>query len=333
MLVGFWREIKVFKNHYNGVASGSSVPSIHKPRGNGVKNTASSGSEHGFVSHGFDLNSGRSNKKRLFLHQTKQEKDTKEEDTRSSYTMWCLLANEYENDVIYLGRYCTCAIFFYMKKFHIIELEMYYNTSGIINYGYFIQEVESIKKISENVAQLSGVSKWAMYIAAFPAQDKRLDALMLCTDEVFMYLGENLKLTPQKDVEPEPNLPLQKIIILDPDDHPMWESAKTIAPTPSSAIVKVDVDDNFVINSTYLKYRFGYGELRTNPTSGTPPPLHGNPGRNSGGIFRYNTPNQAFQFLDDKVLFEHDWPIKSKNEHHQKSVAFADRSNSNKDIY
>ncbi|PWA65835.1 Armadillo-like helical [Artemisia annua] len=33
--------------------------------------------------------------------------------------------------------------------------------------------------------------------AAFPAQDKRLDALMLCTDEVFMYLGENLKLTPQ----------------------------------------------------------------------------------------------------------------------------------------
>ncbi|GJR36275.1 E3 ubiquitin protein ligase listerin, partial [Tanacetum coccineum] len=33
--------------------------------------------------------------------------------------------------------------------------------------------------------------------AAFPAQDKRLDALMLCTDEVCMYLGENLKLTPQ----------------------------------------------------------------------------------------------------------------------------------------
>ncbi|KAJ9556872.1 hypothetical protein OSB04_011486, partial [Centaurea solstitialis] len=33
--------------------------------------------------------------------------------------------------------------------------------------------------------------------AAFPAQDKRLDALMLCTDDVFMYLEENLKLTPQ----------------------------------------------------------------------------------------------------------------------------------------
>ncbi|KAI7738214.1 hypothetical protein M8C21_032883 [Ambrosia artemisiifolia] len=33
--------------------------------------------------------------------------------------------------------------------------------------------------------------------AAFPAQEKRLDALKLCIDEVFMYLEENLKLTPQ----------------------------------------------------------------------------------------------------------------------------------------
>ncbi|GJT47302.1 hypothetical protein Tco_0956017 [Tanacetum coccineum] len=46
-----------------------------------------------------------------------------------------------------------------------------------------------------------------------------------------------------------------------------------------------------------------------------------------GGIFLYKSPNQAFQFLDDKVLFEHDWPIKSKNEHHQKYVAFTDGSN------
>ncbi|GJW65977.1 reverse transcriptase domain-containing protein [Tanacetum coccineum] len=51
----------------------------------------------------------------------------------------------------------------------------------------------------------------------------------------------------------------------------------------------------------------------------------------AGGIFLYKSPNQAFQFLEDKVLFEHDWPIKSKNEHHQKSVSFADRSNSNDD--
>ncbi|GJX53660.1 eukaryotic translation initiation factor 5B-like protein, partial [Tanacetum coccineum] len=46
--------------------------------------------------------------------------------------------------------------------------------------------------------------------------------------------------------------------------------------------------------------------------------------RTAGGIFFYKSPNQAFQFLEDKVLFQLDWSTKSKNEHHQKSVAFAD---------
>ncbi|GJS67957.1 reverse transcriptase domain-containing protein [Tanacetum coccineum] len=50
---------------------------------------------------------------------------------------------------------------------------------------------------------------------------------------------------PEEDVKP-------KQIILDPDDQPMWESAKTVAPTPNSAIIQLDVDDNFVINSTHL---------------------------------------------------------------------------------
>ncbi|GJU38356.1 reverse transcriptase domain-containing protein [Tanacetum coccineum] len=50
---------------------------------------------------------------------------------------------------------------------------------------------------------------------------------------------------PEEDVEP-------KQIILDPDDQPMWESAKTVAPTLNSAIVQPNVDDNFVINSTHL---------------------------------------------------------------------------------
>ncbi|GKB68774.1 reverse transcriptase domain-containing protein [Tanacetum coccineum] len=51
----------------------------------------------------------------------------------------------------------------------------------------------------------------------------------------------------------------------------------------------------------------------------------------AAGIFLYKIPNQAFQFLEDKVLFEHYWTIKSKNEHHRKSVAFVDRSDSNTD--
>ncbi|GKD23815.1 hypothetical protein Tco_1225518 [Tanacetum coccineum] len=73
---------------------------------------------------------------------------------------------------------------------------------------------------------------------------------------------------PEEDVEPEPNLPLQEIIILDPDDQPMWESAKTVALTPNSAIIQLDVDDNFVINSTHLNMIRGNkfdGYLRVDP--------------------------------------------------------------------
>nr|GEU55544.1 reverse transcriptase domain-containing protein [Tanacetum cinerariifolium] len=33
----------------------------------------------------------------------------------------------------------------------------------------------------------------------------------------------------------------------------MWESAKTVAPTPNSVIVRPDVDNNIVINSIHLK--------------------------------------------------------------------------------
>ncbi|GJY00169.1 hypothetical protein Tco_0357187, partial [Tanacetum coccineum] len=32
----------------------------------------------------------------------------------------------------------------------------------------------------------------------------------------------------------------------------VWESAKTVAPTPNSTIIQLDVDDNFVISITHL---------------------------------------------------------------------------------
>ncbi|GJY34497.1 reverse transcriptase domain-containing protein [Tanacetum coccineum] len=225
----------------------------------------------------------------------------------------------------------------------------------------------------------------------------------------------------------------------------MWESAKTVAPTPNFAIVQPNVDDNFVINSTHLKmilenkfdsilradphdhireflsicYMFKYGETQSeavkllifpyslcdeaktrfnklNEESITswdqmrralinrffPPSLfnrlllkirnfsqnvceslteawlglknmlqkfHGHDltkgaiihifyhgldeptqeflDRTAGGIFLYKSPNQAFQLLEDKVLFKLDWSTKSKNDHHQNFVAFADGSN------
>ncbi|GJS20727.1 hypothetical protein Tco_0449359 [Tanacetum coccineum] len=51
----------------------------------------------------------------------------------------------------------------------------------------------------------------------------------------------------------------------------------------------------------------------------------------AGGIFLYKSPNQAFQFLDDKVLFKLDWSTRSQNDHHRKSISFADGSDSNTD--
>ncbi|GJS43668.1 hypothetical protein Tco_0568711 [Tanacetum coccineum] len=53
----------------------------------------------------------------------------------------------------------------------------------------------------------------------------------------------------------------------------------------------------------------------------------------AGGIFLYKSPNQAFQFLEDKALFKLDWSFESKIEHHQRSVAFVDGSDTNDDNY
>ncbi|GKA54806.1 reverse transcriptase domain-containing protein [Tanacetum coccineum] len=247
---------------------------------------------------------------------------------------------------------------------------------------------------------------------------------------------------PEEDVEP-------KQIILDPDDQPMWESAKTVASTLNSAIIQLDVDDNFVFNSTHLKLirenkfdsylradphdhihefliicnMFRHGETQSEAvkllifpfslcdkaktwfqeldeesiTSWKqmrkdfinkffPPSLfnrlllkirhfsqlvcerlteawlrlksmlrkcHGH-GLTKGviiqifyhgldeptqaildvtarGIFLYKSPNQAFQFLDDKVLFELDWSNKLQMKPTQKSVVFANGNDSNDD--
>ncbi|PON41842.1 Vacuolar protein sorting-associated protein [Parasponia andersonii] len=48
----------------------------------------------------------------------------------------------------------------------------------------------------DSVSEVSQVAKRSLQ-AAFPAPEKRLDALILCTTEIFLYLEENLKLTPK----------------------------------------------------------------------------------------------------------------------------------------
>nr|GEV34681.1 reverse transcriptase domain-containing protein [Tanacetum cinerariifolium] len=51
-----------------------------------------------------------------------------------------------------------------------------------------------------------------------------------------------------------------------------------------------------------------------------------------GGIFLYNTPNQAYQLLKDKVLLKLDWAKNQKTKSSfKKTVAFADEGNSNSD--
>ncbi|GKA94540.1 reverse transcriptase domain-containing protein [Tanacetum coccineum] len=64
------------------------------------------------------------------------------------------------------------------------------------------------------------------------------------TQNLQTYMENNMAHA-EEDVEP-------KQIILDPDDQPMWESAKIVALTPNSAIIQLDVDDNIIINSNHL---------------------------------------------------------------------------------
>nr|GEX64654.1 reverse transcriptase domain-containing protein [Tanacetum cinerariifolium] len=60
-------------------------------------------------------------------------------------------------------------------------------------------------------------------------------------------------------------------------------------------------------------------------------PTQGSLDVTAGGIFLYNSPKQDFQLLEDKVHFKHDWSTKSKTEHHQESISFADGHDSNTD--
>ncbi|XP_022154880.1 E3 ubiquitin-protein ligase listerin isoform X2 [Momordica charantia] len=53
---------------------------------------------------------------------------------------------------------------------------------------WWFSQFDSVSEVSQSAMQ--------SLQAAFPAQEKRVDALILCTTEIFMYLEENLKLTP-----------------------------------------------------------------------------------------------------------------------------------------
>ncbi|GKD91444.1 hypothetical protein Tco_1366951 [Tanacetum coccineum] len=80
------------------------------------------------------------------------------------------------------------------------------------------------------------------------------------------------------------------ITVIDPDDQFMWSNTRTVAPTPSFAIIQLLISNNFYI--------------KDDPTQGI---------LDAGGIFLYNTPNEVFKILEDKVLLKLDFSKDSQN--------------------
>ncbi|GMG98174.1 hypothetical protein Nepgr_000014 [Nepenthes gracilis] len=54
---------------------------------------------------------------------------------------------------------------------------------------WWVSQFDSVSEVSEAAKQ--------SFQAAFPTQERRIDALMFCTAEIFMHLEDNLKLTPE----------------------------------------------------------------------------------------------------------------------------------------
>ncbi|GJX88322.1 reverse transcriptase domain-containing protein [Tanacetum coccineum] len=184
------------------------------------------------------------------------------------------------------------------------------------------------------------------------------------------------------------------LTVIDPDDQPMWSNTRTVAPTPSFAIIQLPLPNNFHIKGTHMQMirdnqfdgrirsdphrhvadfleisiLFQYGEnheeavmLRTFPFSlsgeaktwlneldeGTitlwnemreafisryfsPAKFKYDPTQgilDAGGIFLYNTPNEAFKILDDKVLLKIDCSVDSHINPKLKNVVSAGGSN------
>ncbi|GJZ85254.1 hypothetical protein Tco_0650593, partial [Tanacetum coccineum] len=88
------------------------------------------------------------------------------------------------------------------------------------------------------------------------------------------------------------------------DDQPMWGNNQAVAPTPGTAIVTVDLGDNFTVKATQAIL-------------------------DARGIFLYKT-NEAHQLLEDRVLLKLDWSKDIKAKPIRKTIAFAKSSNDSK---
>ncbi|GKA27044.1 hypothetical protein Tco_0713212 [Tanacetum coccineum] len=110
------------------------------------------------------------------------------------------------------------------------------------------------------------------------------------------------------------------VIVIDPNDQPMWSSTRTVASTPSSAIVQLHISNNFHINVTHMQI------IQDNQFDGE----YDDPTQvihDAGGIFLYNTLNEAFKILKDNVLLKLDFSEESQNIPKPKTVVSASGSN------
>ncbi|GJX61379.1 hypothetical protein Tco_0294279 [Tanacetum coccineum] len=145
------------------------------------------------------------------------------------------------------------------------------------------------------------------------------------------------------------------VTVIDPDDQPMWSSTRVVAPSPSSTIIQLPIYNNFVIKGTITMWKemreafvsryfspvkfkrllseihnfhqlahetfftlLGLNWYSDDPTQGI---------LDTRGIFLYNTPNEAFKILKDKVLLILDFLKSSQNNPKPKTIVFAGGSN------
>ncbi|GKD56341.1 hypothetical protein Tco_1289728 [Tanacetum coccineum] len=137
------------------------------------------------------------------------------------------------------------------------------------------------------------------------------------------------------------------------DDEPMWAADRVVAPTPDSAIIIPETENEFAIKGNRLTLVKGNqfdGRTKTDPQKHIHEFLRicnmfkykdtENEAQNTqevlnaaaGGIFLYKTPNQAYQLLEDKVLLKLDWAKNQKTKSSpKKTVAFVAEGSSNSD--
>ncbi|GJY41788.1 reverse transcriptase domain-containing protein [Tanacetum coccineum] len=109
------------------------------------------------------------------------------------------------------------------------------------------------------------------------------------------------------------------------DDQHIWGNDQAVAPTPDASIVMIDLGDNFTVKDLLRScYEHGLGRetiiqiFYHGLDEATQAIL------DAGEIFLYKTPNEAHQFLEDRVLLKLNWSKDIKAKPLRKTVSFVE---------